>query len=41
MQLTNCAELLVGKDSVIGWEKEFFVTPEVPAKAAEPLKHEI
>lgn len=28
-QLTNCAELFVGKDSVVGWGKEFFVTPEV------------
>ena len=41
MQTTDCAELLVRKDSVVGWEKEFFVTPDVAAKAAEPLKHEI
>lgn len=28
-QLTNCAELFVGKDSAVGWGREFFVTPEV------------
>lgn len=41
MQLTNCAEVCVGKDSVVGWGKEFFVTLRWPAKAAEPVKHEI
>lgn len=29
IQLTDCAELFVGKDSMVGWGKEFFVTPEV------------